>query len=541
MNSILSLLLPFFSAWSAPAAVMAPASDGPVAQARTYDPLLGGPLKVEGREIPELEIKRFLAHGLGAKQLDRDKFQIIIENELQRRKAAGEDISKFRPTKADIDKKIEKDRVDFLLRYPTLDFAIECGRAYLSVDLYREQAEQAMMFDRIFTPDDPDQWPPLTREVITAEGDGPGLIDDAKESYEKRKQYAAEQGQTEVPPDDPIWVDYMRNVVLEALMGFSAVETNPEKLQPGWLASVDGQPVMIEQVYQRIRPHVTPDLVSDARKFLAIKALAEADFAKKGVLESRETFEKTFDPGNTFAETLVKYGMLAVSVQGFPSMESWVDYMRWFHSYQKVIADDLKDDAKLMTVLGPCNAMTAAAKVNVEVILASAYDDPNNRWRENGWAYAEQRAKEIRKELDGGADWKATLENKSEFWDPPMPDVGQKPQYGFNFKGAFGEQTHNQLLGFLRESEYRVLLDANSVTDYIFFKQRPGTIEGPLKGVRGYYISRVTGTTPPMKPLNMKDPAHRDLVTTHYTRAKLFAYLQDLLSKGIAERRVEGI
>ncbi|MCC6405984.1 MAG: hypothetical protein IT453_02375 [Planctomycetes bacterium] len=540
MNSILSLVLPFFAASPAPA--NAPLfGDAPAVQAPARDPLLGGPVKVDGKEIPELSLKRFLAHSVGWKQSDRDKFEIILTAELERRQAAGEDVSRLRPTKEDIDAKIEKDRVDFLLKYPTLDFATEVGRAYLSLDLYREQAAQAMLFDRVFTPEDPDQWPPLTREIVTAEGQGTGLIDDAKESYEARKQRALDEGLPEIPPDDPIWVEYLRGIVIESLLQFSAIETNAEKLPADVLLTIDGRPVTVEQVYQRIRPHVTVDLAADARKFLAIKALVEADLAKKGVLESRADFEKNFAPEESFQDTMMRFQMLAMSVQGFPSMEAWVDYTRWFRSFQKTIADDLKDDAKLLTVLGPCNAITAAAKVNVEVILASAYDDAHVRWKDNGWAYAEQRAKEIRKELDAGADWKTTLENKSEFWDPPMPEIGQKPQFGFNFKGMFGEQTRNQLLTYMRESEYRIFLDASSVTDYIFFKQRPGSIEGPLKGARGYYISRVTGTTPPTKPLNMKDPKHRELVETHYSREKFNAYVQDLLAKAIAERRVEGL
>lgn len=536
MNPILSLVLPLLAG----AASLGASSDA-AAQAAAADPVLGGPLKVDGSEIPPAALKRFLATSVGWKQIDHDKFGIILESELERRQAAGEDVSRFRPTEAEIDAKIEKDRVDFLQKYPTLDFPTEVGRAFLSLELYREQAAQAMLFDRVFTPEDPDLWPPLTREIVMQEGGGSGLIDDAKESYEARKKRALEEGLSEIPPDDPIWVEYLRGIVIESLLKFSTIESNPAKLPPDALVMLDGRPVKTEHVYARIRPHVTPDLAADARKFLVIKHLVEADLAKKGVLESREEFEKNFQPDEPFQETLMRYQMLAQSVQGFPSMEAWIDYMRWFRSFKKTIAADLEDDAKLMTVLGPCNAITAAAKVNVEVILASAYDDQNVRWKTNGWAYAEQRAKEIRKELDAGADWKATLEAKSEFWDPPMPEIGQKPQFGFNFKGMFGEQTRNQLLTYLHESEYTIFLHASSVTDYVFFKQRPGTIEGPLKGERGYYIARVTGTTPPTKPLNLRDPSHRTLVSDHYTKEKLGAYVHDLLAKAIAERRVEGL
>src|SRR5262249_22153121 len=159
--------------------------------------------KVDGRVIPAEDIKRFLAHGLGGKQEDHDKFEVILAQEIERRKAAGEDVSKYAATQADVDLKLEKDRKDFALKYPTLDFATEVGRAFLSVDLSREKVAKAIEFDRLFTPDDPDQWPPLTVEIVKEQGaqgggDANGLIDGARESYQARKKRMEDEHLTEM-------------------------------------------------------------------------------------------------------------------------------------------------------------------------------------------------------------------------------------------------------------------------------------------------------------------------------------------------------
>jgi hypothetical protein len=343
-----------------------------------------------------------------------------------------------------------------------------------------------------------------------------------------------------------MWTETLRSFVAEALNKFASSEYSAERLPPGVLLTVDGRPVYVDKVFERIKPHVTWDLLADAKKFIALKALIEADLKSKNALVGRDEFEKNWQANGpikeeTFSEKTQRYQMLALNVEGFPSMESYFDYERWNMGFAKVIADDLKDDAKISTLLGPCNAICGAAKVDVDVILASAYDDPHVRWKDNGWAVAEERAKEIKKELDAGADWGATLELKSEFWDPPMPEIGQKPQFGFNFKGRFGPQTRNQLVQFLHESTFRIFMDGTSVTDFIFFKQKPGTVEGPMKGVRGYYISKVKGTTPPSKPLDLKLPQHRDLLVQYYQHEKFREYAQALLAKAIAEKRVEGL
>jgi len=510
----------------------------------------GEPVSAGGARIPDEEIQRYLCFGLGNKQVESAKFQVLIEQELARRKEAGEDLSRFEVTDEEMDRYVAKQREDFLLRYPTLDFPTEVGRALLSVDLWREGARQALVFDKLFLPENPDEWPALSREVVIEWG-GPSFFEDAKQTYEARKQKQIEEGLDEIPPDDPIFVDALRQTVLAALNDFARVETNPERLPAGVLMTVEGVPIRIDTIYAKIEPLVTPEVLDSTKRFLVLCRLLEDDLASKEKLLGWEEFEKLFAKDSTVAQDeglalayrkeLNKHQMLGVEVLGFPSLEAYARYQRIVKSHERVIAEELADDQKLAAHLPVLNQITGAAKADAEVILLSAYDFDHVRWKENGWADAKRRAEELKRQIDAGADWGQMLELHSEFWDPPMPEVGQKPQFGFRFKGKWGPQTRNQLLNFMEESEYRIFLYGPSITDHVFFEQPLGTIEGPFKGPKGYYITRLISRTPPSRPLDLGQPVHRQIAEQHYAKVSLNEKARALFDKGIESGAVKGL
>ena len=185
--------------------------------------------------------------------------------------------------------------------------------------------------------------------------------------------------------------------------------------------------------------------------------------------------------------------------------------------------------------------ITGAARMTCEIILISAYDFPNVKWKENGWEWAEQRSAEIKKSLDEGADWKETLEHFSEFWDPPIPDTGHTPQFGRLFKGVFTNQTRNQMLQMIGESEYTIFMRGSALADDIFFEQERGTIAGPFKGPHGYYISKYISKSPPSSPLNLREPVHRDIAVEYYVRYKMNEKVQELLAAGREDGSVLGL
>ena len=505
------------------------------------EPRLIPPIILDGEEIPESDIKRFLCLGLGRSQVETAKIGVIIDTELAMRAASGEDIAKYDVPPAKIATSLEKQRTEFKGRYPSLDFPTEVGRAFLSLELYKEQMIQTLQFDRLFFPDNPDDWPPLTTEAIIQGTGTTDFVEDAKDSYRHRHQQQLEQGLDEIPEDDPIFTEYLRSLVLESLTDFSVIVTNPDELSDEDIVTVDGTPIKIDEIFEKIKPHVTEDKIAEARLFVTLLHLARKDLEASGDLMTEEEFAQVWAPGIPLRQVVKQQDMLARNVLGWPSVESYVYYLRIQWSLRKRYKEQLEDKELLGSYIQYLNKIAGAGKVDCEVLLTTAYDFPNNKWKEGGWEYAEKKAAEVKKMLDEGAEWKETLDLHSEFWDPPLPETGQKPQFGFNFKGRFGPQTRNQLLARFEESEFTWLLRGDSISDKVFFEQEVGTVIGPFKGTRGYYISKLKSRTQPTSGLRLEEPRHVEFIVDHYMRREFMNYAHGLLNKAREEGRIEGI
>jgi hypothetical protein len=510
----------------------------------------GAPLFVNGERIPDLEIKRFLSLGVGINQSNEARFGRIIEIELEMRAAAGEDVSKYTVSREEALKKFGREIDDFKMKFPTLEPDVEIGRAFLHKDLYIEQLMSAMLFDKLFFQENPDDWPDLTRSLIEMEY-GAEWVEDARQSYVRRKEAAAVHNLDYIPPDDPIFVDALRSVILIGLNNFYIIETDPDEIQPGVLMSVEGLDVPVDEVFLRIQPYVNPEKIAEAKKWLVMTALLEDYLANFELPEEQgggqalvpqQEFRTTFvHDGHSWDQELNEYDMVALQVMGFPSVQNYGLYKRLAESFARTVKSETDDDAILRPSLAHTNQITGAAKVTAEVILISAFDFESNTWKDGGWEWAEQRAGEVKKMLDEGADWKETLEHESELWDPPIPDIGHTPQYGRTFKGKFGQQTRNQILSLLSESEYRIFLNGKAITDRLFFDQKRGTIAGPFKGAHGYYIMRHMGQTPPITPLNLNEPVHRNIAVEYYVRAAMNAKVQELFAEAMEKGTIQGL
>src|SRR5262249_61256403 len=61
---------------------------------------------------------------------------------------------------AEIDRMVN----DFKKNYPALDLDTEVSRSYRSVDWYKKQLRQTILFDHVFLPENPEEWPVVTME-----------------------------------------------------------------------------------------------------------------------------------------------------------------------------------------------------------------------------------------------------------------------------------------------------------------------------------------------------------------------------------------
>ena len=59
--------------------------------------------------------------------------------------------------------------------------------------------------------------------------------------------------------------------------------------------------------------------------------------------------------------------------------------------------------------------------------------------------------------------------------------------------------------------------------------------------MHGYYITRHMGQTPPITPLNLNEPVHRNIAVEYYVRRALNDRLQDLFAEAMEKGTIQGL
>jgi hypothetical protein len=85
------------------------------------------------------------------------------------------------PSDVDFEAEAKRTIADFVEKYPSLDLDAEIARVFRRTDWWRANLRQTMLFDHVFYPEDPDQWPATTVDAVRADS-GETLLDDAKTS-----------------------------------------------------------------------------------------------------------------------------------------------------------------------------------------------------------------------------------------------------------------------------------------------------------------------------------------------------------------------
>ena len=216
----------------------------------------------------------------------------------------------------------------------------------------------------------------------------------------------------------------------------------------------------------------------------------------------------------------------------------------------------------------PCTSMTVTSKAANysmtpadDIILVSAFDFVDFRWKDDGWNWAKDKAEALRAQIDGHQKdyaeqrrlalqaeakgevfepeeeldpfdiyWIKTIENHSEFWDPPPPSHGKQAMVGYKMKGRFGERTRNDLARMMDEYIFHDLnWGSKTVTNHVFHDQIPNTVAGPVRGPWGYYITKVNRRRPPTNPIDVLNEKHYEMFEQDYLHYALSRYLATAL------------
>lgn len=575
------------------AAIVASVSGPTIGQ----DSEFGEPLSVNGVRISDMAIKRFLVYGPGRNALDARKLQILMDHERElRRSGVREEVAaemggagdaeieaevekrmeRFNFDPAGLERRLTREKDSFAERYPTLDHEVELERAYGSGDWYRDQVRQTMEFDQLFFPDHPDTWPELSIEAVHANSPQVDLIADYAKYYEQRLAIAEETGKP-IEPEQEMMMQLLRDFVMGALWTLADVKTGTQGIPENLAMVIDGgdwrAEIETQDVYDEMKDSFTEADITNAKRALALMEAARQKLEAAETLMPDEEFRTMVSDMRTQMEGgMFNMDFMALQGHGFPSAEAYEEHLRLVESYKRMVADKMEigDDGTLTPELQAhmpiANGIMGLAKSHADILLVSAFDFPNNRWKENGWQTAYDRSMQLRAEIDQylekiaadqkaraeaaakgenyepeeeilpfGRWWSDFLRGNSEYWDPPLPATGKAPPaIGLKNFGAFQDapMTRNDMKRAIGESEYEHFLWDSSIVDKIFFDLEPGTVGGPYAGPKGYYIVYLKSRSAPSNPLNIRsDERHRSMLQEDWMRKSFQKYAHEALAE----------
>ncbi|MBC8329412.1 MAG: hypothetical protein H8E31_11770 [Planctomycetes bacterium] len=145
---------------------------GPLAAATPQDAGFGLTAEQAGRVGPdgiryEEDLKRALIYTGGSQLMMQTTVQALIEGEVERRRAAGIDVSHCVVEEAEVDARIASLMADFGTKNPGVDFWTTVEAMGNTRETYRGEIGRMILVDQLFFPKDPAKWPmDLLQEIF---------------------------------------------------------------------------------------------------------------------------------------------------------------------------------------------------------------------------------------------------------------------------------------------------------------------------------------------------------------------------------------
>ncbi len=486
----------------------------------------------------------------------------------------AERMKRFNLDTSFVDRRLAAEKASFQERFPTLDHEVELRRAYGSGDWYRDQVRQTMEFDQLFFPEHPDSWPMLSVEAIQGGSPQVDLIADYAREFERRLAVSEETGEP-IVAEQEMMMSLLRDFVMQALWSLAEVKTATQGIPEELAMVIDGgdwsAEITTQGVFDEMRVAFSAQDIEDAKLCLALLEAARQKLEAEGVLSSDEDFQTMVASiREQMANSMFNMDFLALQGHGFPSAEAYEQHLRLVDSFKAgrtealEIGDNGELGAELQAHLPIANGIMGLAKARAEILMVSAFDFPSFSWKENGWEDAYEQATALRAQIDAylaelaseaearaaaaekGVNfapekellpferwWTDLLRQNSDYWDPPLPATGkQPPAIGLKNFGAFNEEpmTRNDMKRAIGESEYEHFLANGALVDTIFFDMEPGTVAGPYRGPKGFYLIYLKGRTRPTNPLNLRTERHRQMIQEDWVRKAFQAYAHEALA-----------
>jgi hypothetical protein len=474
-------------------------------------------VRVNGVPLDPRSVMREAVYLTGGMIVEAKIADFFILEEVQRRVAEGADPEQFKVTDDDVLLDLEPKMAEFTVKYPNVNFWEAVRTQYgLSQDTYMEQRKQAIVFDRVFFPGNPQEWPAITREAIMAKTEsGQG------QQFLEQLDKAAEPGPDGKPrPLPDFWVQMMRQFVQQALRNWSDIKYASHGLPSDTVVSVNDLQWSTSDAFEYIRKGLFVQDLERAMQEVVVREALRQELQKNNCYVSDDEFLSRYEAyRQPYDTTPFTVEVIATKFKGYPCLEAYRARWRLITSFSDYIADDFTDE-NLQAHADKYAAFFGDGNVSLDVIPFLARDPSTAAWIPGGMEAAAKRCEDVFAKLQSGeVDFDKALMESGEFF---MNDEK---------KGRLGYLPLNQVKQQFRETEFTQLLDGFSVSEWLFFDAEVGKTHGPIRGSDGYYIVRVNARTPARKRMDVKNERQRELVREDYLSHRFMDWAGEVIAK----------
>ncbi len=476
-------------------------------------------LRVNGRQLDPQIVMREAVYLTGGKLVEAKVANFFILEELKRQVESGQRrAEEFLVTEEDVMTQLAPMQQEFETKNPNVDFWEVVRSQYgLSKETFLDQRREAILFDRVFFPGSPKNWPAITKEAIKAQtqsDQGPRFL----EQLEKATEGVDEQGNPKTLPE--FWINMMRQFVQKGLRSWSDIRYASHGLPPDVVLRVNDLEWSTQDAFDFVKKGLYVQDLERAMQEVAVREALRQELVAKGVYVSDEEFTRRYDEyREPYDSTPFTVEVIATRFKGYPCLEAFRARWRLITSYSDLIADEINDE-NLQKHADARAAFFADGQVDVSVIPFLGRSVRSGGWEPDGMAKARERCEAMfarleKKELT----FDEALRNHNEFFV-----TDEK-------RGVLGMLPLNQVRQQLRESEFTQLLDGFSLAEYLFFDAEVGKTIGPLQGADAWYIARVNSRTPARRKIDVRVERERELVREDYLNHRFQEWAREVIAR----------
>jgi hypothetical protein len=476
-------------------------------------------LKVNGKQLDPREVMREAVYLAGGKLVEAKVANFFILEELQKQVESGaRKAEDFVVTDEEVMEKLAPMKSEFETKNPGVDFWEVVRSQYgLSRETFLEQRKESELFDRVFFPGSPKDWPVITQEAIKAQTQseqGGKFMD----QLAKATEGADEKGQPKKLPE--FWVNMMRQFVQKGLRGWSDIRYASNGLPSDIVLKVNAYEWKTQEAFDFIKKGLFVQDLERAMQEVAVREALRQEIVAKGAWMSDEEFQRRYDEyRQPYDSTPFTVEVIATRFKGYPCLEAFRSRWRLISSFSDMIKNDITDE-NLQKHADARAAFFADGQADVTLLPFQGRSPKTGAWEPDGMEQAKVRCEAVFAALDKKEmTFDQALDKHVEFFSNDEK------------RGKLGMLPLNQLRQQLRESEFTQLLDGFSLAEFLFFEAEVGKTIGPIASADGWFIARVNSRTPARRKIDVTQQRERDLVKEDYITTRFFTWAAEVIGR----------